>query len=80
MTLNLTLTARAVAGTLKGYDQLMNLVLDEVVETLKDTETGAKTGERTLGLIVVRSTGLLTISPAEGSEIIDNPFVTAAQE
>lgn len=27
--------AHAVVGTLKGYDQLMNLVLDDVKETLR---------------------------------------------
>lgn len=29
------LTLRTVTGTLKGYDQLMNLVLDEVKETMR---------------------------------------------
>jgi U6 snRNA-associated Sm-like protein LSm7 len=32
---NLTLAASAVSGTLKGYDQLMNLVLDESMEYLR---------------------------------------------
>lgn len=29
---------------------------------------------RDLGLVVVRCTSLLTISPVDGSEIIENPF------
>jgi hypothetical protein len=33
----LTLTYLLVIGTLKGYDQLMNLVLDEVKEALTGT-------------------------------------------
>jgi len=28
---------RQVTGTLKGYDQLLNLVLDEAIEFLRDT-------------------------------------------
>ncbi|KAK4270671.1 hypothetical protein QN277_019449 [Acacia crassicarpa] len=44
----------AVTGTLKGYDQLRNLVLDEAVEFLRDPDDLLKTTDRTssLGLIV----------------------------
>ncbi|GFP53056.1 U6 snRNA-associated Sm-like protein LSm7 [Trichoderma asperellum] len=58
---------REVRGTLKGYDALMNLVLDEVQETLR-------------GLVVVRGTLLVLISPADGSEEIPNPFGAPADE
>ena len=34
---------------------------------------------RDLGLVVVRCTSLLTISPVDGSEIIDNPFIQPEQ-
>jgi U6 snRNA-associated Sm-like protein LSm7 len=34
---------------------------------------------RDLGLVVVRCTSLLTISPLDGSEIIDNPFIQHEQ-
>ncbi|EER26791.1 Sm-like protein lsm7 [Coccidioides posadasii str. Silveira] len=64
---------REVTGTLKGYDQLMNLVLDEVKETMRDDEGNETT--RSLGLIVARGTLLVLISPADGSEEIANPFV-----
>ncbi len=37
MTLTL-MTGRSVVGTLKGFDQLMNLVLDDVKETLRGTQ------------------------------------------
>ncbi|KAL6720363.1 U6 snRNP-associated protein Lsm7 [Lecanora helva] len=63
---------REVTGTLKGYDQLMNLVLDDVKETLHDDEGNEST--RTLGLIVARGTLLVLISPLDGSEQIANPF------
>lgn len=64
--------AREVVGTLKGYDQLMNLVLDEVKETLRDDE--GNTSTRSLGLIVARGTLLVMIAPVDGSEHIENPF------
>ena len=43
-----------VTGTLKGYDQLLNLVLDEVVEFIRDSDDPLKTTDQTrrLGLIV----------------------------
>ncbi|KAH7544779.1 hypothetical protein FEM48_Zijuj01G0022400 [Ziziphus jujuba var. spinosa] len=45
---------RQVTGTLKGYDQLLNLVLDEAVEFLRDPDDPLKTTDQTrrLGLIV----------------------------
>lgn len=32
------MAGHSVVGTLKGYDQLMNLVLDDVKETLRGTQ------------------------------------------
>lgn len=64
---------RLVLGVLKGYDQLMNLVLDETIEYLRDPEDQScilKDKTRDLGLIVIRGTVLLSLSPQEGSEII----------
>jgi len=63
---------REVIGTLKGYDQLMNLVLDEAKEILRDDEGNEKT--RNLGLLVARGTLLVLISPIDGKEEIANPF------
>ncbi|RKF62069.1 U6 snRNA-associated Sm-like protein LSm7 [Erysiphe neolycopersici] len=62
-----------VVGVLKGYDALMNLVLDDVEESMHDEEN--KTTTRSLGLVVVRGTLLVLISPVDGSEEIANPFV-----
>ncbi|KAI9932036.1 hypothetical protein ASPWEDRAFT_171836 [Aspergillus wentii DTO 134E9] len=64
---------RDVTGTLKGYDQLMNLVLDDVKEVMRDDEGNETT--RSLGLIVARGTLIVLISPADGSEQIANPFM-----
>jgi U6 snRNA-associated Sm-like protein LSm7 len=85
----------AVVGILKGYDQLMNLVLDEVKETMRgmlhpvgklleyfvelglmrtiDEEGNEHTRE--LGLVVARGPMLTLISPVDGSERIENPFL-----
>jgi U6 snRNA-associated Sm-like protein LSm7 len=90
---------------LKGYDALMNLVLDEVEELLRgalpylpirptcwspsapltdlmffsaDDEGNEMT--RPLGLVVVRGTLLVVISPVDGSEVIENPFLQAEEE
>jgi small nuclear ribonucleoprotein (snRNP)-like protein len=66
-----------VTGVLKGYDQLMNLVLDEVKETLRDPEDENVLLDQTrdLGMVVVRGPLLLSLSPVAGNEVISNPFV-----
>ncbi|KAK5938233.1 U6 snRNP-associated protein Lsm7 [Knufia obscura] len=69
---------REVVGTLEGYDQLMNLVLDHVKETMRDDEGNETT--RDLGLVVARGTLLVLISPVDGSEEIANPFAQPAEE
>ncbi|ROW07176.1 hypothetical protein VPNG_07365 [Cytospora leucostoma] len=66
---------REVSGVLKGYDPLMNLVLDEVKETMRDDE--GKETTRDLGLTVARGTMIVLISPIDGSEEIANPFAQA---
>ncbi|KAI9056230.1 hypothetical protein LZ554_001158 [Drepanopeziza brunnea f. sp. 'monogermtubi'] len=68
---------REVTGTLKGYDALMNLVLDDVDEVLRDDE--GNTSSRSLGLVVARGTLLVVVSPVDGSEEIANPFVQAEE-
>ncbi|OAL56214.1 U6 snRNA-associated Sm-like protein LSm7 [Pyrenochaeta sp. DS3sAY3a] len=69
---------REVVGTLKGYDQLMNLVLDDVEEAIHDNEDNVRW--RKLGLIVARGTLLVVISPVDGSEEIPNPFLQEEDE
>jgi len=63
---------REIIGTLKGFDQLMNLVLDDVRELTRDDE--GNESSRPLGLVVARGTLLVLISPMDGSEEIANPF------
>ncbi|KAI1178848.1 U6 snRNA-associated Sm-like protein LSm7 [Nemania sp. FL0916] len=69
---------REVTGTLKGYDALMNLVLDEVQEVMRDDE--GREATRSLGLVVARGTLLVVISPVDGSEEIENPFAQQMDE
>jgi len=64
---------REVTGSLKGYDALMNLVLDDVHEVLRDDDGNEST--RSLGLVVARGTLLVLVSPVDGSEEIANPFI-----
>ncbi|EPB75314.1 LSM domain protein [Ancylostoma ceylanicum] len=67
---------REAAGILKGYDALLNLVLDNCVEYLRDPENPGTVGDetRSLGLIVARGTAITVVAPSDGMEQIDNPF------
>ncbi|KAG5519801.1 hypothetical protein PMAC_000074 [Pneumocystis sp. 'macacae'] len=66
---------REIIGILKGYDLLMNLVLDEVIENLRDEDGNITDQKRQLGLVVIRGTTLVLFSPVDGSEEIKNPFL-----
>jgi len=65
---------REVTGILKGYDQLLNLVLDGVQEEVQEPEAHI----RSLGLTVLRGPTITLLSPVDGLEEIANPFM--AQE
>ncbi|KAF7297106.1 Sm domain-containing protein [Mycena indigotica] len=62
---------REVNGVLKGYDQLLNLVLDDVVEQMQEPDLHT----RQLGLVVLRGPTITLVSPVDGSEEIANPFL-----
>jgi len=62
---------REVTGVLKGSDSLMNLVLDDVVESISESAPRA----RQLGLVVCRGTTITIVSPMDGSAEIENPFI-----
>jgi len=66
---------REVTGILKGFDQLLNLVLDDVQEIF---QTEPEQTTRDLGLVVLRGPTITLLSPADGHEEIANPFL--AQE
>lgn len=69
---------REVVGVLKGYDQLLNIVLDEAIENMRDPEDHLRSSGETrgLGLIVCRGTSVMLVSPMEGTEEIENPFTS----
>ncbi|KAG1672521.1 hypothetical protein FOA52_002830 [Chlamydomonas sp. UWO 241] len=71
---------REVSGVLKGYDQLLNMVLDEAVEYSRDPDDPLQVTDktRTLGLAVCRGTAVMLVAPTSGMEQIANPFL--AQE
>jgi len=68
---------RECSGFLKGYDQLLNLVLDQTIEYLREPDDEYKISEdtRPLGLVVCRGTSVVLICPLDGMEEIPNPFV-----
>ncbi|KAH6904460.1 hypothetical protein BKA70DRAFT_1373505 [Coprinopsis sp. MPI-PUGE-AT-0042] len=61
-----------VIGVLKGYDQLLNLVLDDVEEEVSASNPYKK---RSLGLVVLRGPTVTLVSPLDGFEEIANPFL-----
>ena len=69
---------REASGILKGFDPLLNLVLDQTIEYLRDPDDPYKLTEdtRQLGLVVCRGTAVVVICPFDGMEAIPNPFVS----
>jgi U6 snRNA-associated Sm-like protein LSm7 len=67
---------RETSGILKGYDPLLNLVLDNTIEYIRDQDDSYKltNDTRDLGLVVCRGTSVVLISPQDGMEEIANPF------
>ncbi|XP_006815876.1 U6 snRNA-associated Sm-like protein LSm7 [Saccoglossus kowalevskii] len=68
---------REASGILKGYDPLLNLVIDGTTEFVRDPDDPYKLLEETrqLGLVVCRGTSVVLICPADGMEAIANPFI-----
>lgn len=62
---------------MKGFDTLVNLVLDECVEYMRDADDPYKLTEETrnLGLLVCRGTAVTLVCPCDGMLEIANPFV-----
>ena len=72
---------REVEGILKGFDQLLNLVLDETKEYSRDVDDPLRRTDETrnLGLIVTRGTSVMVVSPLDGLKEIENPFAVAEE-
>uniref|UniRef100_A0A0N4ZXD9 Sm domain-containing protein n=1 Tax=Parastrongyloides trichosuri TaxID=131310 RepID=A0A0N4ZXD9_PARTI len=68
---------REAVGILKGYDPLLNMVLDDTVEYLKLTEDDDESviKSRHLGVIVARGPSITILGPDSGVMEIENPFL-----
>lgn len=62
------LTFGIVEGMLRGYDQLVNIVLDDAAEQILGNS-------RALGTTICRGTTVMTVCPQDGFEEIENPFI-----
>lgn len=79
-----TSPARAVIGTLKGFDGLVNIVLDDCTEYLRDPKDLTRLLDppviRPLGLVVCRGTNVFVLMPEDGFSQIQNPFLAGGEE
>merc|ERR1712071_272906 len=73
---------RELRGTLRGFDELVNLVLDDCDEFLRDSQDSNRVTEnvRKLGLVVIRGTQVSLVCPDAGTEEIANPFLAGQDE
>mmetsp|Transcript_9514 Transcript_9514/g.9844 ORF Transcript_9514/g.9844 Transcript_9514/m.9844 type:complete len:97 (+) Transcript_9514:37-327(+) len=72
-------TGREVEGTLKGYDAVGNIVLDDSEELLPLTQDNVNSGsidkkKRYLGVLFARGPNVSAVFPKESFTLIDNPF------
>eukprot|EP00695_Tsukubamonas_globosa_P001318 TRINITY_DN2313_c0_g1_i1.p1 TRINITY_DN2313_c0_g1~~TRINITY_DN2313_c0_g1_i1.p1 ORF type:complete len:112 (-),score=32.80 TRINITY_DN2313_c0_g1_i1:29-364(-) len=86
-------SGREVVGILKGYDHVVNLVLDQAKEYIRDPDDSSKRKlvehptdadklmeqTRALGITVCRGTSIILIAPTDGTEEIENPFATVSE-
>jgi U6 snRNA-associated Sm-like protein LSm7 len=74
----------AVVGTLKGCDGLLNIVLDDCTEYLRDPSDLSRLLDppqtRALGLVVCRGTNVFVLCPEDGFQSIENPFLGGDEE
>ena len=73
---------REVVGVLRGYDPMVNIVIDDTVEHLRSSaDPYIASGEtRELGRVVCRGTNVTMCAPEEGYEEIANPFAAQAED
>jgi len=73
---------REVKGILRGSDALVNLVLDNCIEYLRDPDDLYKKSNATrqLGLVVCKGSTVLCTYPVEGTEEVANPFEDADEQ
>ena len=62
---------------MKGYDNSLNLVIDECIEYTRDESNSYSLSGaiRNLGLMICRGSTVTVISPTAGEQEIQNPFI-----
>ena len=73
---------REVVGVLRGFDPMVNIVIDDSIEYLRSDgdEYKANGKTRDLGRVVCRGNNVTMCAPEEGYEAIENPFNAAPEE
>ena len=73
---------REVVGVLRSFDGLLNIVLEETVEYLRDPADANTVTDATrfLGQVVVRGTAITVLGPEDGLTAISNPFEQEGEE
>ena len=61
-----------MSGKLKGYDALVNIVLDEAKEFIETPDGNTVT--RDFGLLVCKGSSVMVVYPETGTEEIANPW------
>lgn len=63
---------REVKGILRGFDPLVNIVLEETVEMLRDPAdlSVLSANSRNLGKVVCRGTSVIFVAPLEGAQTL----------
>ncbi|KAF8335780.1 uncharacterized protein EI90DRAFT_2912761 [Cantharellus anzutake] len=62
---------REVTGVVKGWNNNLDLVLDDVEEVVSE----AAPRPRRLGFVICRGSTVVIVSPLDGSAEIENPFI-----
>mmetsp|Transcript_11530 Transcript_11530/g.17287 ORF Transcript_11530/g.17287 Transcript_11530/m.17287 type:complete len:109 (+) Transcript_11530:38-364(+) len=68
---------REFVGVLRGHDKLLNLVLDEAKDFIRDPNdpyTMQSDKQRDIGVVVLKGTAVMAVSPFEQAQEISNPF------
>ena len=72
---------REVVGVLKGYDDMVNMVLEDCVEYLLDEATGnIGNMARNIPNLICRGPQVTLVAPEEGFAQISNPFTGGDDE
>merc|ERR1711959_139524 len=66
---------RELQGALKGFDQLMNLVIDETEEHSENIKMQKTSNKKTLGLVVAKGASIIIVAPTCHWHEITNPFI-----